>query len=59
MKKLLLLLLCPQLIFAQFVDNFSNNNNIDNWQGNTAVFVIDSLHRLQLQAPEASDEATL
>ena len=58
MKKLLLLLLCPQLIFAQFVDNFSNNN-IDNWQGNTAVFVIDFLHRLQLQAPEASDEATL
>lgn len=49
MKKYLLFFLLPLSLSAQFADNF---NDFSSWQGDTNYFVIDSLNRLQLMAPQ-------
>jgi hypothetical protein len=51
-------MLLPQLVFSQFTEDFSSYL-IEDWNGDTAVFVVDSLHRLQLNAPEVSAKASI
>lgn len=51
MKKLLLLILFPVVLSAQFTDYF---NDFSTWYGDTNYFVVDSINRLQLIAPQQS-----
>ena len=51
MKKLLLLILFPLVLSAQFTDYF---NDFSTWYGDTNYFVVDSINRLQLIAPQQS-----
>ena len=57
MKKLLFLLCTiPQLLLAQFSDQFLT---LENWMGDIHNFGIDSLGQLQLQAPAQSGSAQI
>jgi hypothetical protein len=59
---ILLLGLCQgRLARAQFVDSFSDSNFTQNpsWWGDTAAFIINNAHQLQLQAPASSTRAQL
>ena len=57
MKRLLLIMHCPLWSMAQWTDNFSSN--LTNWQGDTALFEIDSTQQLQLNAPAVANSAFL
>lgn len=56
MKKLLLFLVFPFQLNAQFSDDFQS---LENWTGDTAKFEIDSLNQLHLSAPVLTDRALI
>lgn len=56
MKKLLLLILCPFHLFAQFNDDFQS---LENWKGDTYKFEVDSLGQLHLLAEAETDKAII
>lgn len=58
MKKLIPLLVIPIQLVAQIFIDF-NNNDLEQWTGDTNHYQIDSLFQLQLVAPYQSSTSTI
>ena len=56
MKKILLLIVCPFYVFAQFNDDFQS---IENWTADTSKFEVDSMGQLHLSAAVVADKAII